>query len=380
MPPEFLCHLPFLRLPPGTDQTLAGGARLAALPYAEWLALEDPAMDYHDRRYEKVAPVFVRAPLPEGGNAGELTDAQEHAAKEIVERAHTAAMLAMPATPLAAPSLSASYVAWRGLPCDPPREQGWFGPPVRESMLPADDEGIQLGRIVVWLQQPPPGGGSTEQWVVERRFGPAQREWLLSSFATEADAMSGEHVQAFVRHYARLERAGWGPRRAAAVRCADVITTMATPGTPVHEVIVVLVAALENLVNSAAARPLGDTFARRCAAWFAENPAERTRDVPIFRRLYGARSDILHGGDPAGAVREMITVAGAANERGLHAWLRLHAWLAVDSLVGWYGGHPGDDGGATQFQAALADASVSADADWQGKRATLLEGRSHARG
>jgi hypothetical protein len=64
----------------------------------------------------------------------------------------------------------------------------------------------------------------------------------------------------------------------------------------------------------------------------------------------------------------------------LHAWLRLHAWLAVDNLVGWYGGHPDDDGGAAQFQAALADAAASPDSTWQVKRAALLEGRSHGRG
>ena len=87
MPPEFLCHLPFLRLPPGTDQPLAGDARLGPLPFREWLALEDPAMDYHERRYEKVAPVFVRAPLPDGDSVGELTEAQAQAADEIVERA-----------------------------------------------------------------------------------------------------------------------------------------------------------------------------------------------------------------------------------------------------------------------------------------------------
>ena len=142
----------------------------------------------------------------------------------------------------------------------------------------------------------------------------------------------------------------------------------------------ILVAALENLVNSAAHRPLGDTFAQRCAAWFAETPAERTRDQVIFRRLYGARSDILHGSDPDDAVREMILVADAKTERGLEAWLRLHAWLAVDSLVGWYVGYPDDDGGATQFQAALAAAAASADETWQVQRRTLLEGRTYVRG
>lgn len=380
MPPEFLCHLPFLRLPPGTDQALAGGARLVALPYEEWRALEDPAMTYHERRYRTVAPVFVRAPLPDGPDAGTLTAAQERAAEEIVERSHTAAMLALPANATAAPSLSAAYVAWRGLPCATPREGGWLCPPEVPAFAPADDDGIQLGRIVVWLHQPPPGGGPTEQWIVERRFGPAQREWLLSPYANESDALAPEDVRAFARHYHRLDCAGWGPRRAAAVRCADVVATLSTPGTPGHDAVVLLVAALENLVNAAADRPLGDTFARRCAAWFAESPDERTRDQLRFRRLYAARSEILHGADPAAAVRALSVAIDAANEREMSAWLRQHAWIAVDSLVGWYGRHPEDDGGATQFQHALAAAAASADASWPEQRAALLEGRTHARG
>ncbi|WP_414664809.1 hypothetical protein [Horticoccus sp. 23ND18S-11] len=379
MRPEFLCHLPFLRLPQRSDQALADGARLVALPYEEWLALEDPAMDYHERRYRTVAPVFVRALLPDGPDAGALTAAQERAAEEIIERSHTAAMLALPANALAAPALSAAYVAWRGLPCNPPREGGWFCPPELPAVAAADDDGIQLGRIVVWLQQPPPGGGPKEQWIVERRFGPAQREWLLSHYANEADALSPDAVQAFARHYDRLDRAAWGPRRAAAVRCADVVTTLVTPGNTRHDAIVLLVAALENLVNAAAERPLGDTFARRCAAWFAETPAERTRDQLRFRRLYAARSEILHGADPDAAVRALGVAIDATNERDLFAWLRLHAWIAVDGLVGWYGSHPDDDGGATQFQRALATVA-SADVSWSVQRAALLEGRTHVRG
>ena len=380
MRPEFLCHLPFLRVPPATDQTLAGGARLVALPFEEWLALEDPAMAYHARRYLEVAPVFVRAPLSDGPDAGTLTVAQERAAEEFVERSHTAAMLALPAHAIAAPSLSAAYVAWRGLPIETPREGGWFCPPEVPLVAAADDDGIQLGRVVVWLQQPPPGGGPTEQWIVERRFGPAQREWLLSHYAKDAEVLSPHDVQTFARHFDRLDRAAWGPRRAAAVRCADVLATLATPGTPAPDSVVLLVAALENLVNAAADRPLGDVFARRCAAWFAETPDDRTRDQLRFRGLYAARSEILHGADPDAAVRALSVAIDATNERDLSAWLRLHAWIAVDSLVGWYGRHPEDDGGATQFQHALAAAAASADASWSEQRTALLEGRTHVRG
>lgn len=380
MRPEFLCHLPFLRLAPGTDQALGAEARLVSLPFAEWLALEDPAMDYHDQRYEKVAPVFVRALLPEGGVPGELTADQERAAEELVEIAHTAAILALPTLALAPPGFSAAYVAWRGLPCDPPGEKGMFGPGTSEPVAPPDDDGIAFGRITVWLQQPPPGGGPVEQWVVQRRFGPAQREWLLSTYATRADVVSPEQVQAFARHFARVRQAGWGPRRAAAVRCADIITAMVTEGTALHEVIVTFVAAFENLVNAAAHRPLGDTFARRCAAWLAENPAERGRDQRHFRALYGARSDVLHGGDPGDVIRKIRAALDASTDRDVHAWLRLHAWLAVDRLVGWYGAHPDDDGAATQFQARLADAAAGDDESWRAKLAALQEGRSHARG
>lgn len=379
MRPEFLCHLPFLRLPPDTAQALADDARIGPLPFEEWLALEDPALRDTDRRYRAVAPVFVRAFLPAGGAPGELTAGQEQASADVLERAHTAAMLAMPATPLAPPALSAAYVAWRGLPAAPARADGWFGPPVREPVDHAADDGLQLGRIAVWLQQTAPGGGA-EQWVVERRFGPAQREWLLARYAAEADAMDAAQLQAFAAHYARLTRARWGPRRAAATRCADVVATLGRPGTPLHETVVLFVAALENIVNAGADRPLGDTFARRCAAWFAENPAERVRDTPGFRRLYGARSDILHGEDPAAALQSLGAAVGADDEQAVRTWLRLHAWLAVDQLAGWYATHPDDDGGASEFRARLAAAAAAPDAAWQAQRQVLLEGRSHVRG
>lgn len=380
MRPEFLCHLPFLRLPPGTAQALADDARIGPLPFADWLALEDPAMRDSERRYQEVAPVFVRVPLPEGGAPGELTAEQEQTTADVLERAHAAAMLAMPATPLAPPALSAAYVAWRGLPCEPPRDQGWFGPPGREPVDLHVDQGLQLGRIAVWLQQAPPARGSAEQWVVERRFGPAQREWLLARYAAESDPVTEEQLQAFVQHHARLTRAGWGPRRAAALRCADVLAAMGRPGTALHETVVAFVATLENIVNAGADRPLGDTFARRCAAWFAETPAERTRDTARFRRLYGARSDILHGGDPAVAIQALGTALESADENQTRLWLRLHAWLAVDQLAGWYAEQPADDGSASGFRTRLATAAVAADAEWQAQRPFLMKGRSHVRG
>ncbi len=375
MSPEFLVHLPFLRLPPGAAQVLSGSGRLESLGFEEWLALEDPAQVYSDRRYQQIAPVFCRAPLPEGGEPGELTAEQEQAAADLIERVQAAAILALPTLPLAPVASSAAYVAWRGLPPAPVRAEGWFGPPEREPVEHGGDAGLQFGRIVVWLHQSPPGGGPTECWVVERRFGPAQREWLLSDYAREADTLTAAQMQAFSAWYALLLRAGWGTRRAAAVRCVDVVTAMGRPGTPLHEIVVLLVAALENLVNPDADRPLGETFARRGAAWFAETPAERPRDHAHFRRLYGVRSDILHGGDPAEALRALAATLDCTGENELRAWLRLHAQLAIDALAGWYAGHPEDDGGATGFRTGLAAAAALPDSEWEERRRTLLEGR-----
>ena len=379
MPPEFLCHLPFLRMEAGSAQALAPIGRLEPLPYEDWLLLEDPAMGYQDRQYRNVAPVFVRAELPDGAVPGELDDAQERAIDDIIERAHTAILLALPERSVTAPSLSSAYVVWRGLPCDAPDERGWFGPHTAEPLVPADDEGIQLGRIMVWLQQRVAADGQPEQWIVQRRFGPAQREWLLSFYAEESQLLSAQDLQRFAWHYGRLGQAGWGQRRAAAVRCADVLKLMATPGMPVHEEVVLVVAALENLVNAGVDRPLGDTFARRCAAWFAENPEERGRDRPRFRQLYAARSDILHGGDPSDALQALAGATANADTAALQRWLHLHAWLAVDWLVAWYARHPEDDGAAALFQKMVAEVANAPAGQWAARRAQLVEGRTYGR-
>jgi hypothetical protein len=147
IPPEFLCHLPFLRMEAGSAQALAQKGRLEPLPYEEWLLLEDPAMDYHERRYRNVAPVFVRAELPKAATPGELDKAQERAIDDIIERSHTATLLALPGRPVTAPSLSTSYVVWRGLPCDAPDNQPsqprrvsehWSNPIDRETLADFD--------------------------------------------------------------------------------------------------------------------------------------------------------------------------------------------------------------------------------------------------
>jgi len=379
MRPEFLCHLPFVRLETGAVAPLANDARLESLSFEDWLALEDPAMEYYDRRYREVAPVFVRGLLPDGTTAGRLDEEQEKAAEEIIEQAHTAVILTAPATPIPPPSLSAGYVVWRGLPCDPPDADNCFCPPYLDPVPVVDDDGFQLGRITVWLQQAGTGGAH-EQWIVERRFGPAQREWLLARHAREGIVLSADKVQAFVRQFGRLSQARWGPRRAAAGRCAEALTTLSSTPELNPEGVVLLVAALENLVNARADRPLGDTFARRCAAWFAENAGERMRDVGRFRRLYGTRSEILHGTDPATALRDMASAIDATPHAEILNWLRLHAWLAVDYLIGWYARHADDDAGATQFQAALAQAANETDEEWKNQRARIVEGRTYARG
>ena len=106
MPPEFLCHLPFLRMEADSAQPLEPIGRLEPLPYEDWLLLEDPAMAEQERRYRNVAPIFVRVELPDGAVPGELDDAQERVIGKVIERAHTALLLALPWRSVTAPSLS----------------------------------------------------------------------------------------------------------------------------------------------------------------------------------------------------------------------------------------------------------------------------------
>jgi hypothetical protein len=137
---------------------------------------------------------------------------------------------------------------------------------------------------------------------------------------------------------------------------------------------------LENLFNAQANRPLCDTFARRCAAWFAETPEERFRDQPRFRQLYAARSDILHGGDPSDALQALAAATANADLQGLQQWLHLHAWLTVDWLVAWYARHSDDDGAATVFQKTVAEVANAPAGEWAVHRAQLVEGRTYRRG
>ncbi len=379
MSPELLCHLPFLRVAPGVDVTFADGARLMALPFEEWLLLEDPAMGNHERRFRSVAPIFLRAALPAGETPGDLTENQDRAAAEIVERAHLAAVLALPGVAITDPALSVSYIVWRGLPVDVPNERGWFGPDQRAPASVLEDDGIQLGRIVVWLQQPVSASGTREQWLVERRFGPTQRESLFSTEARNAYIVSADDAQGFGREYIRLAAAQWGPARAAAARCADVLTAMSGAGVPLDIAVVMLVAALENLVNARADRPLGDIYARRCAAWFARDPEDRARDFGGLRQLYGARSDILHGGDPEVALQELAAAVGVTDTADLYRWLRERARWAVDSLVTWYGRHPEEDGAASLFQQTLPPMAGASAEDWGKWRAQFQEEPDHGR-
>src|SRR5919206_3071259 len=157
MRPEFYCHLPFLSLAGLSRLDIEPDSALVGLPFDEWLCMEDPAMVQYDRRYDNVAPVFAKTRLPEASHVGALSAEQEQAAEDFLDRAHAAAILALPMVAVAPPGLSASYVVWRGLPCDEPDDNGVFGPAQHESELVANNEGIRIGKVTAWLQQPPPG-------------------------------------------------------------------------------------------------------------------------------------------------------------------------------------------------------------------------------
>ena len=379
MRPKFYCHLPFLSLAGLSRLDIQPDSALVGLPFDEWLGMEDPAMAYNDRRYENVAPVFATTLLPDGGQVGTLSTEQEQAAEDFLDRAHAAAMLAMPTLAITPPALSASYVVWSGLPCEPANDDGNFGPAEHESDLAANNEGIRIGKVTAWLQQSPPGGGTREQWVVERRFGPAQREWLLSQYDSPPDPIDGDAAGRFAASLQRLEAADWGHRRHIALPFADALASLLTPGTPLPEALVLLVSSLENLLNPDGDRPLGQVFAARCAAWFAETAEQRESDVVLFRAAYDARSSIVHGSDAARSMRKLMKAMDGTTDEDLRAWIRLIAWLAIDWLVAWFGHEPADDASGGTFRDRVTAAADMGDDEWAKERAHLVQGRSYDR-
>jgi len=380
MRPEIYCHLPFLSMEGTPSVEIEDAFTITALPVDEWLSIEDPVMAYHTERYAEVSPVFVRSLLPDGHQIGRLSTEQECAAEDFLDRAHAATILAMPKFLAVPPALSTSYVVWRGTPFDTPREDGWFGPDIDESDVTAQEEGIHLGRVTVWLQQAPPGGGKREQWVVERRFGPAQREWLLSRGNLPPTLMCSEDANRFASSFQRLVDADWGRQHYDALQFVDVLTALFTPGTPIQEAVVLLVSSLENLVNPDADGPLGRTFATRCAAWFAENEQQRQSDEKVFRILYEARSSILHGNDATRGMRRLVQATDISSADDLYGWIRLLAWLATDWLTAWYSRVRSGDASRSQFRAALVRSADLDENGWIAARGELVQGRTHARG
>jgi hypothetical protein len=380
MRPEFYCHLPFLSLSGLARLDVGPESALIGLTFDEWLRMEDPAMAQYDGRYDRVAPLFARTLLPDGNGIGTLTAEQEQAAEDFLDRAHAASILALPLVAAAPPGLSAAYVVWRGLPCDAGYEDGMFGPREHESGPPADDDGLRGARVTVWLQQPADGDDGREQWVVERRFGPAQREWLLSHYDVAPDPVDADAAERLAASLRRLDAADWGVRRFIALPFVDALTALLTRGTPVGEALVLLVSALENLVNPDGDRPLGQVFGIRCAAWFAESAEQRRTDVDLFRAFYDARSRIVHGSDPARGMRKLMRAIDGEGEDDLRAWVRLIGWLAIDWLAGWFGHERGDDSSGATFRARLAAAAELDDEPWAAAWAGLVEGRSRARG
>ena len=219
-----------------------------------------------------------------------------------------------------------------------------------------------------------------EQWVVERRFGPAQREWLLSRYDTAPDPLDGDAAGRFAASLQRLDAADWGHRRYIALPFVDALTSLVTPGTPVPEALVLLVSALENLLNPDGDRPLGQIFGTRCAAWFAETAEQRESDVALFRAAYDARSSIVHGSDAARSVRKLIKAIDGTTDADLHPWIRSLAWLATDWLVAWFGREPADDASGGAFRDRLVEIADMGDDEWMTARARLVEGRSYVRG
>jgi hypothetical protein len=333
---DAFCHVPGIRLPAGCDLDLGDGARLIALPFKEWVLLEDPVMTYHDRRYDKVAPAFLIAPLPAADSRGVANEAQNSAFEDALERASIACLLAWPGIRLPHPRLSAHYIRWADLPL---ADKAACEPAVIDPDALAD-EIRYTNRTSVWLWHG--DADAKAHTIVERRTGLVEREWLLGGSGLDSIVIDAEQLPAFKSFHAKLLSIDTGSNTPALLRLADILRMATEPDVDYDDLVVQLVAVLEHITNPNGERPLAKLFSMRASALLAKDTAGLPETTEVCRAIYSQRSDILHGdGMPAST---------SQSENALLAM----AWTAMARLVriGYRTG--GEANGLKRLRIALA--------------------------
>jgi hypothetical protein len=287
-------HIPLVRFDGLEKIDLRDGGALVRLPFGVWNLLDGAFPDEH-RKYERTAPVFFRAQYP----IEDLQEADVEQAFAVVleelehasTRVHLALLLATSGR-IPEPTLSAAYV------------KRW----------------------------------ATGQYV--RKFGPFEREAILFGDRERTEwVVESSETLAIIRAYELVSREDPLLTDQACLRALDTLRLTARPEYSLANGFVLTVAALDSLLNPAAERPLGATFARRAAALFGD--ANRSvDDVRQFcKQLYSVRSQLVHGGDPTNPLKKLGLDAGRCFFLGrsllAQALVRFARWTSGRADADW---------------------------------------------
>jgi hypothetical protein len=248
---ECYSHIPGLVLDDTQAIALRDGT-VQHLSFERWLDAEDPSMAWSEGRYSSTSPVFLVSTVRVDEDVGEVSvDDVRARMLEAARRASYALLLTQ----------------WVWLP-DPERSAAYL----------RDQNG---------------------SWV--RFFGANERELLLVPNPPYV-TLAAHELSAFATVCDNLNTANVGAATPELLRLFDIIRLAGQPGCELIDLVIYFVATQEDLINRRGDRPLGATFARRLSAFFASDFDRLDDWQDAFRLMYSARSDALHGKDPAAAL------------------------------------------------------------------------------
>lgn len=247
---ECYAHIPGIQLAGAEDFPIGPYYNLGHLPFEDWLALEDPAMIFYERRYRQNMPVFLKGAFELEGQPDEDLLAQE---VQTPFRSDAARL-----------STALLFTLWDPSLPDPLRSATYF-------RIPGEDASYTANV-----------------------FGLNERDLLLTSYAQlpELDSVLLTHLDA---KFTKLFAIQAGEGTPEIMRVVNAVKVGFEPGMGLLDMIVHFVAAHEDILNPKGDRPLGRTFGERAGLFFCPDFKDLARWQRLFELLYEARSDALHG-------------------------------------------------------------------------------------
>jgi hypothetical protein len=318
-PAEAISHLPGIGIAPGTERPLPDGSSIVSLSTADWLALEDPAMEFHVRRFEKHPHAFYRMPIADAGEPPKLSAEAMRGVVEVLNRVSLVTLLTWYSV-LPHARVSIGYVRWK------------------------------------------------DAKAVVEMYGVAEREWLLGVIDHDTLPLEGASAERFDRLYAHALAVRAGRETPQLTRLAEILRAAAVPGTELADLVCNFTAVHEDLVNPTADRPLGKTFAARLARFHCDRPEAVPGFERFFTQLYDCRSQVLHG---AGGSEALAHLGDNISDHDAARWLRLLTFLGLERLLTW-GTRSGRAGAALgEIADDLRAAAAGSEAEWAPLRAKL---------